>query len=152
MPLIIRWPGVINAGITNDRMVQNIDFAPTFLEIAGISIPGDIQGRSILPLLRNNGKVSNWREQVYYHYYAYPDWHMVRPHFGLRTERYKLIHHYSIDEWELFDLEKDPDEMISLYTNPEYSDIARMMSSRLEKERIAVGDTVMLQATSTYRR
>ena len=152
MPLIIRWPGVINAGTKNDRMVQNIDFAPTFLEIAGISIPDDIQGRSILPLLRNNGRVSNWREQVYYHYYAYPDWHMVRPHYGIRTERYKLIHHYSIDEWELFDLEKDPDEMMNVYANPEYSDIVSMMSSRLEKERITVGDTVMLKATSTYRR
>jgi arylsulfatase A-like enzyme len=149
MPLIIRWPGVISPGSRNEQLVQNIDFAPSFLELANLPVPQDIQGKSIVPLLRG-AKGDDWRDQVYYHYFAYPDWCMVRPHYGLRTDRYKLIHYYTINEWELFDLEKDPDEMMSVYSSPEYRDIVKMLSERLDGERIATGDTVELKATSRH--
>jgi arylsulfatase A-like enzyme len=150
MPLIVRWPGEIEPGSKNDELIQNVDFAPTFLEAAGITPPDDMQGKSFIPLFRN--KVSNWREQAYYHYLAYPDYCMVQPHYGIRTKKYKLIYYYKIDEWELFDLEKDPTEMVSVFSDPSYSDIKQMMLSGLEKERIALGDTIELKATSRYRR
>jgi arylsulfatase A-like enzyme len=151
MPLIIRWPGVTEPASKNDNMVQNIDYAATFLDMAGLQIPGDIQGRSIIPLLKGED-VADWRKDIYYHYLAYPDWHMVRPHYGVRNSRYKLIHHYSIDEWELFDLEKDPDEMNSRYSDPEYNDIVVSLTDRLNELRVEVGDTLDLKATSRYYR
>ncbi len=151
MPLIIRWPKVTLAGSRDDHIVQNIDFAGTFLDMAGISIPSDMQGRSIVPLLKGE-TVEEWRDVAYYHYLAYPDWHMVHPHYGIRSDRYKLIHYYTLNEWELFDLEKDPDEMVSVYSDPEYSLIASKMIEQLQKERIALGDTVEIKATSRYHR
>ena len=151
MPLIVKWPGVTQPGSVNHYLIQNIDFSATFLDAAGIKKPSDIQGRSFVPLLKNE-PVNNWRDVVYYHYLAYPDWHMVRPHYGIRSDRYKLIHHYSVDEWELFDLANDPDEMMNVYSVPEYSTIVQSMSEKLAAEKIAVGDTVELRATSTYAR
>lgn len=151
MPLIIKWPDVTNPGSQNDHIVQNIDYASTFLEMAGIEVPEDMQGVSIVPLLQGK-EVDDWRDVAYYHYLAYPDWHMVKPHYGIRDERYKLIHYYTIDEWELFDLEKDPDEMYSVYSEPEYTEIVKGMSQRLKNERIILGDTLELQATSVHRR
>jgi arylsulfatase A-like enzyme len=151
MPLIIRWPNVTKPGVQNDLMVQNIDYAATFLDMAGIQIPGDIQGKSILPLLKGED-VQDWRDVIYYHYLAYPDWHMVRPHYGIRDQRYKLIHHYSVNEWELFDLKEDPDEMISVYDNPEYAEQVDKMKVQLNDIRIEVGDTVEIKATSRYHR
>lgn len=151
MPLIIRWPGNTAPASTNDHIIQNTDYAATFLDMAGLPIPGDIQGQSIVPLLRN-GNPDNWRDVAYYHYYAYPDWHMVQPHYGIRSDCYKLIHFYTTDEWELFDLQEDPDEMTNEYLNPEYRDVVNAMEERLEKERIALGDTLELKATSDYRR
>jgi len=151
MPLIVRWPQVTEASQKNNDIVQNTDFAPTFLDIAGLKIPEDIQGKSIIPLLKNE-KSQEWRDVAYYHYYAYPDWHMVQPHYGIRSDRYKIIHFYNTGEWELFDLENDPDEMQNVYSDAEYSDVVKLMTERLEKERIAVGDTVELTATSNYHR
>jgi arylsulfatase A-like enzyme len=151
MPFIVRWPKVTQPGSKNEYMVQNIDFSATFLDMAGLSIPDDIQGKSITPLLRGED-IKDWRDNVYYHYLAYPDWHMVQPHYGVRTDRYKLIHYYTKNEWELFDLEKDPDEMVNVYSDPAYRDRVDMMKVRLEKERVELGDTVELKATSVYRR
>jgi arylsulfatase A-like enzyme len=151
MPLIVRWPKVTPPASRNGQIVQNIDFAATFLDIAGIEIPEDIQGNSIVPLL-NEQVPENWRDVAYYHYYAYPDWHMVQPHYGIRSDRYKLIHFYTTDEWEMFDLKNDPDEMQNVYSNPEYRQIVKTMTERLEKKRIAVGDTLKLTATSKYHR
>lgn len=112
-PLLMRLPNGKKGVIP--EMVQNIDYAPTFLELAGVEIPEDIQGKSILPLLKGE-KVTDWRTSLYYHYYEYPAEHRVKKHYGVRTERYKLIHFYDdIDEWELFDLENDPMEMNNLY-------------------------------------
>jgi arylsulfatase A-like enzyme len=151
MPLIVRWPGVTPASASNDGIVQNIDYAATFLDMANLSVPDDIQGSSIVPLLKNE-KPNNWRDVAYYHYYAWPDWHMVQPHYGIRTDRYKLINFYTTEEWELFDLENDPDEMQNEYLNPQYSDVVNAMTERLQKERIALGDTITMKATSDYHR
>lgn len=151
MPLIIRWPGNTHNISRNDRIVQNTDYAATFLDMAGLYVPEDIQGRSLVPLLKGENP-DNWRDAAYYHYYAYPDWHMVQPHYGIRSDRYKLIHFYTTDEWELFDLKQDPNEMRNEYTNPEYQHIIQSMKLRLEQEQIALGDTLNLKATSIYGR
>ncbi|MGY8696717.1 MAG: sulfatase/phosphatase domain-containing protein, partial [Verrucomicrobiia bacterium] len=122
-PFIARWPGKIKPGSVNSDLVQNIDFAETFLDLAGALIPKDMQGKSVVPLLK--GKTpKNWRKSLYYHYYEYPAVHSVRRHEGVTDERYKLIRFYGLDvpggeEWEFFDLEKDPTEMINSYNNPE---------------------------------
>jgi arylsulfatase A-like enzyme len=151
MPLIIRWPGTVNPGSKTEYMVQNIDYAQMILDMAGLPLPADMQGRSLVPLLKGENP-ADWREHIYYHYYAYPDWHMVRPHYGIRSDRHKLIHYYTINEWELFDLETDPDEMRSVYDSPEYQQTVRSMKTSLDDIRIHYGDTVMLVATSKYRR
>ena len=138
-PLIIRYPPLIEAGSINNDLVQNIDFAPTFLDLASTKIPNDMQGMSLLPLFSN--KNSNWRDALYYHYYEYPGIHMVKRHFGVRTKRYKLIHfYYDVDEWELYDLEKDPQEMNNIYDNPDYAEVRKQMHKRLEELRILYKD------------
>jgi arylsulfatase A-like enzyme len=115
-------------------MVQNIDFAPTFLDYAGVESPSDIQGESFRKLL--NGEATEWRDAVYYTYYEYPSVHMVKRHYGVRTDRYKLIHfYYDVDEWEMYDLETDPHEMHSVYGDPQYSDVQEMMHEKLQEVR-----------------
>lgn len=119
-PFVMKYPGVINPGSSIDNMVVNIDFAPTILDIAGIKSPSDMQGQSILPVLKN--KEYKWRDAVYYHYYEYPQPHHVSPHFGIRTSRYKLIRFYGpADFWELYDLQKDPEETQNIYNTKEYT-------------------------------
>jgi arylsulfatase A-like enzyme len=131
-PLIISWPGVIEPGSVNTDLVQNLDFAQTFLEAAGVTPPGDMQGRSLLPLLE--GKEVEWRDALYYHYYEYPGPHSVKRHYGVRTDRYKLIHFYNdIDEWELYDLENDPQEMKSVYGDPAYAEVQAQLHQRLKE-------------------
>lgn len=110
MPLVVKWPGVTSPGSVNTDMVQNIDFAETFLDMAGLNIPDEMQGKSLVPLLQGNTP-EDWRESIYYHYYEYPGAHMVQRHNGVRTDRYKLINYYQLGEKELFDLEADPQEM-----------------------------------------
>ena len=115
MPLIVKWPGVTKPDSRSDQMVQNLDYAQTFLEMAGAEIPANMQGRSLVPILKN-GKADNWRKSIYYHYYEYPSVHMVPRHYGIRTERYKLMHFYQFgNEWEMYDLEEDPDELTNIY-------------------------------------
>jgi len=132
-PLLIQWPGVITPGSVNGDMVSNIDFAPTFLEVAGIDIPLDIQGESLFCLF--DGKTpSDWRKEHYYHYYEYPGYHSVKRHYGISTERYKLIHfYYDIDQWELFDFMADPCELKNLYQDPAYHEIKDSLHIRLNK-------------------
>lgn len=138
-PLIIKYPKLIKAGSINNNLVQNVDFAPTFLDLSGAAIPNDMQGESLLPLFSNDN--SNWRDALYYHYYEYPGIHMVKRHFGVRTERYKLIHfYYDVDEWELYDLEKDPEELNNVYNNPEYKVVQQEMHKRLDELRIQYKD------------
>jgi arylsulfatase A-like enzyme len=130
VPLIVRWPGVTRPGRTNKNFVSNLDFAETFLDAAGLPVPPDMQGRSLVPLLRGETP-RDWRTSFYYHYYEYPGSHMVRQHEGVRTPRHKLIHYYTLDEWELFDLEKDPREMKSVYGDPAYSKVRRQLETEL---------------------
>ncbi len=136
MPLLVRWPKAIKPGQLDDHLVQNLDFAETFLDIAGVEIPTDMQGESLVPLLRGEDP-DGWRESIYYHYYEWPGAHMVQRHYGVRTDRYKLVYYYPIDEWELFDLQKDPDELTSVYDDEAYQDVVTRLKaelSRLRKE------------------
>lgn len=130
-PLLMRLPG--GAKGTVDEFVQNIDYAPTFLQLAGAPVPDDIQGVSLLPLLKGEHP-ADWRTSLYYHYYEYPAEHMVKRHYGVRTDRYKLIHFYNdIDVWELYDLEADPSELHNVYGQPGYEEVTRQMHAELDK-------------------
>lgn len=133
-PLIIRWPEHIKPGSVNDDIVLNLDFAETFLEAAGVEVPDDMQGRSMLPILAGNTP-SDWRKSMYYHYYEYPAVHAVRRHYGVRTAKHKLIYYYNIDEWELFDLGEDPDEANSVYGDAAYSGIEAELKDELDQLR-----------------
>ncbi|MDO8501310.1 MAG: sulfatase [Gemmatimonadaceae bacterium] len=129
-PLIVRWPGVVEPGSRNKDLVMNLDFAETFLEMAGVRVPAPMQGASIVPLLR--GKTpANWRDAIYYQYFEYPGWHAVRRQYGVRTSRYKLIYYYEIGEWELFDLERDPEEMKSVYADASYAGVRKDLEKKL---------------------
>ena len=134
VPLLIRYPGETRPGRVENRFVVNTDFAPTFLDYAGARIPGDMQGQSLRPLMAGSA-APDWRKSVYYHYYEYPLSHRVREHYGVRTERYKLIHYYSINEWELFDLKKDPREMKNVYSASEYQPVVRELKTELARLR-----------------
>lgn len=134
MPLMVRWPGAIKPGTVSGDLVQNIDFAPTLLEIAGVEIPEDIQGVSLVPILRGNSP-PEWRESIYYHYYEYPAEHSVHRHYGVRTQRHKLIHYYQLGEWELFDLENDPGETRNLYADPDHAAVVEELKQELERLR-----------------
>jgi arylsulfatase A-like enzyme len=133
-PLVVRWPEVVPAGSVNEDLVQNLDIAETFLELAGVPVPDVMQGRSLVPLLRGETP-PDWRDAIYYQYFEYPGWHMVRRHYGVRTATHKLIHYYEIGEWELFDLVADPREMQSVYGAPGYADVQRRLEARLEELR-----------------
>jgi arylsulfatase A-like enzyme len=131
MPLIIKWPGVTPPASVNRDLVQNIDYAPTFLDVAGVTIPADMQGVSLLPLLKGNCP-DKWRDAIYYHYFEYPGVHMIARHRGVRTDRFKLIHFYQFGEWEFYDLEADPLEMRNQFTNPVYSRQVAELRLRLD--------------------
>jgi arylsulfatase A-like enzyme len=147
-PLIVRWPGAVASGSRNTDLVQNLDLAETFLDIAGVQIPASMQGRSLVPLLRGETP-ADWRDALYYQYFEYPGWHMVRRHYGVRTKRYKLIHYYEIGEWELFDLVNDPDELRSVYDDASHADVVAEMKQRLDALRAQY--SVPAQDTVAYR-
>ncbi len=134
MPFLARWPAACPPGGSVNALAQNIDFAPTFLELAGVPVPEEMQGVSIAPLLRGETP-SDWRKSLYYHYYMFPAEHRVARHRGVRTDRYKLIHYYQTDEWELFDLESDTMEMVSLYDDPDYASVRDEMKIELQRIR-----------------
>ncbi len=136
MPLLVRYPKEITKGNVSEKMVMNLDFAPTFLDYAGIKTPEDLQGESLRPLFEETN-VDNWRNEIYYHYYEYPKGgHDVKRHYGIRTDRYKLIHYYyDIDEWELFDLENDPQEMNNIYMQAEYQELVSELKEKLNELR-----------------
>ena len=129
MPLIVRWPGVVEAGSINNDIVSNLDFAETFLEIAEAAIPSEMQGRSLVPLMKGRTP-TDWRTSFYYHYYEFPGAHSVARHYGVTDGNYKLINFYENKEWEMFDLTADPNELQSLYGREEYA----VVQARLEKE------------------
>lgn len=159
-PLLIYYPG--NEPSDVDLPVQNIDYAPTFLQIAGVKEFEPMQGESLLPILRGE-KIDNWRDAIYYHYYEFPAEHAVRKHFGIRTSRYKLIRFYSdssdsakieyswlkdkeaarikLDYWELYDLERDPSEMENIYGYPEYEDVAEELKRQLKELQAKYGES-----------
>jgi N-acetylglucosamine-6-sulfatase len=132
MPLVMRWPGKIKPGTKINDLVQNIDYAPTLLEATGLPVPEEMQGSSLLPLLK--GKDPEWRDTIYYHYYTNGE-HNVPRHDGVRTDRYKLIHYYTDDTYELFDLKQDPNEVMNLYDNPEYRAVVERMRAELGNQR-----------------
>lgn len=139
MPFLIRYPGHIKAGTVNDAMILNVDFAPTFLEYAGLQVPTEVQGKSLAGLLRGE-KPKDWRTSMYYRYYHYPADHRVQPHYGVRNDRYKLIFYNRIKEWELFDLQKDPSEMKSVYADPEYAGVVKKMTEELYRLKTELND------------
>jgi arylsulfatase A-like enzyme len=140
-PLLVAWPGKIKAGSRSDVMVQNLDFAQTFLEAAQIKAPSDMQGESLIPLL--TGQADKWnRDAVYYHYYEYPSVHMVKRHYAIVTMEYKLIHfYYDVDEWELYDRANDRHELKNVYDDPAYSEIREKLHKDLEALREKYGDS-----------
>jgi arylsulfatase A-like enzyme len=130
-PLIMRLPKGFDRRGDITEMVQNIDYAPTFLELAGVEVPEDMHGISLLPLLKGEHP-TDWRTALYYHFYEYPAEHMVKRHYGIRTNKYKLIHFYNdIDEWELYDLQKDPNELHNLYGQSEYDSIVNNLKKQM---------------------
>ncbi|MBR9761045.1 sulfatase [bacterium] len=135
-PLLVRWPGTVKAGSRNEDIVSNLDFAETFLDVAGVKVPSDMQGRSIVPLLKGEA-AKDWRKSFYYHYYEFPGAHSVARHYGVTNGHHKLIHFYQKKEWELFDLKKDPNEMTSVHGDPNYAAVQKEMEielARLRKE------------------
>ena len=151
-PLLLRWPAVVRPGSVNTNLISNIDFAETFLQAAGVAIPDRMQGRSLMPLLYG-ATPADWRTAYYYHYYEYPADHNVRPHYGVITDRYTLAHFYKPtvfapdqhaiadipdDYWELFDREKDPGEMRSVFGNPAYAEVQTSLMQEVFRQRAAL--------------
>jgi N-acetylglucosamine-6-sulfatase len=132
MPFIIRWPGKVKPGARPMELIQNIDYAPTWLEAAGLEVPGDIQGRSLLPLF--GGKAEGWRESLYYAYYELGE-HRVPQHFGVRTKDHKLFYIPETDEWQMFDLLKDPNELVSVAEDPAYKEKRAELTAEYERLR-----------------
>ena len=137
-PLVMRLPKGYDKRGDVTTMVQNIDYAPTFLDMAGLPIPEDIQGTSLRKLLLKNGKEPDLgRKALYYHFYEYPGEHAVRRHYGIRNTRYKLMHFYGdIDKWELYDLKKDPNELHNVFDDPSYAKVRKQLERDLEDLRV----------------
>ena len=135
-PLLVRWPGVAKPGTTSADIVSNLDFAPTFLEAAGVPVPTEVQGRSLVPVLKGQPP-ADWRKSFYYHYYEYPGPHAVRRHYGVVTDRYKLVRFYELgaDYWELFDTKADPQELTSVYGKPEHAAAQKELEAELARLR-----------------
>ena len=139
MPFLVRWPAVIRPGARIDAMALNVDFAPTFLEAAGLATPLEMQGRSLLPVLRGRTP-GNWRTSMYYRYYHDPGDHNTRQHYGVRTLTHKLIYYWTKDQWELFDLVNDPTEMNNLYGQPGHERITAELKAELVRLKKALRD------------
>tara|TARA_R110002072_G_scaffold4508_9_gene31454 strand:- start:8127 stop:9701 length:1575 start_codon:yes stop_codon:yes gene_type:complete len=134
VPLLMAWRGHIKPGSTSDALVQNIDFAPTLLDAAGVTPKTPMHGVSLLPLVEANPPP--WQRDLYYHFYENPGFHGVARHYGVRTERYKLVYYYQNDEWELFDLVTDPADQVNLYGKPGYEAITADLKQRLQQLRV----------------
>ena len=155
MQLMVRWPGVVGPGSVSSELVQNLDFVETFLEIAGVEVPGDMQGLSLV-LLLDGQTLSEWRKSLYYHYYEfYADRraaHEARRHYGVRTGRYALIHFYNLDEWELYDNQKDPRQTKSVYAAPPICRRGRGADARSEPAARALQSPRVLPLLDRFRR
>jgi len=139
MPFLVRWPAAIKAGTRRDGMALNVDFAPTFLDAAGLPIPADMQGRSLIPILRGRTP-PDWRTSMYYRYYHDPGDHNTRAHYGVRTRTHKLIYFWKKDQWELFDLVHDPFELHNLYGQPGQESLTATLKTELARLKQAVRD------------
>ena len=149
-PLLIKYPKEIKPGTVVNKLVQNLDYAPTFLDYANITIPESIQGESFRALVK--GEDVEWRDTIYYTYYEFPGEHHVKRHYGVRTDRYKLIHfYYDIDHWELYDLENDPSEMQNVYNDDAFVDIQEEMHNKLEEVRLKYKDSDSLNKANLQR-
>jgi arylsulfatase A-like enzyme len=138
MPFVARWPVAIKAGTRSESMALNVDFAPTFLAAAGLPPPADVQGRSLLPLLRGETP-AGWRTSMYYRFY-HTGHNRVSPHWGVRTLRHKLIYFNRLDQWELYDLQSDPREMRNVYSDSAYSGTVTALQAEITRHRAALGD------------
>ncbi len=145
-PLVMRLPkGMGKPGRVIKEMVQNIDHAATFLDLAGVEVPEDIQGMSYAPLLTGK-KPAEWRNSVYYHYQEFPAEHMAKRHYGIRTDRYKLIHFYNdIDSWEFYDLQNDPTEMQNRINDSSYATQIALLRKQLHDLQVHYDDPIRLQ-------
>ncbi len=139
MPLLVRWPAAVKGGSRTDAMTLNVDFAPTFLDAAGVKVPAEMQGRSLLPVLRGRTP-RDWRSSMYYRYYHEPGDHNTRAHYGVRTQTHKLIYFWKKDQWELFDLVNDPAELHNLYGQPGMEPLTETLQAELQKVKQAVND------------
>ena len=144
-PLIVKWPGVTNKKTTSTKMVQNLDFAETILEMAGLPIPADMQGKSFVPVLKGTQK-GELHDALYYHFYENKE-HKVAKHIGVRTDRYKLIYFYENNEWEMYDLLEDEKEMKNVYDDASYSKLQGMMKRKLEEVKKRYKDPVAIEDT-----
>jgi arylsulfatase A-like enzyme len=142
IPLLVRYPKTIPAGTVVDRIVMNLDIAPTLLDMAGLAVPDRMQGESMMRVVRDPAD-KDWRRAMYYHYYEFPyGWHNVKKHYGIRTDRYKLIHFYDdIDAWELYDLAEDPFETNNLYQRETMQPLIGTLKQDLQTLRTRYGDT-----------
>jgi arylsulfatase A-like enzyme len=139
-PMMVRYPQGIKAGKKVDQLVLNLDIAPTLLSYAGVAVPADMQGASMKDLFSDK-KVNDWRDKIYYHYYE--KLYGLTAHYGLRTNRYKLIHFYDpVDSWELYDLQTDPHEMKNLYQEPKYADLIKDLKAELKKQQLKYKDPI----------
>jgi arylsulfatase A-like enzyme len=139
VPLLVRYPRMIRPGTTNPEMVLNVDVGPTILDLAGVGVPAGADGKSMKPLLQ--GKSTPWRKDFLYEYYEYPAVHSVRKNRGVRTKRWKYIHYFEEpEEFELYDIQNDPEEMNNLYGNPAYKDVVAQLKERLTELRRELKD------------
>ena len=146
---LVRYPNIIKPRTRVNGFISNIDWAPTVLDMAGVASPVEIQGRSFLPLLKGQ-LPANWRKEVYYHYYEYPQPHHVSPHFGIRTPDFVLIRFYKeVESWELFDLKKDPEELHNIYTDSGYAKTVSYLKERLKKLILQYDDKAALKLFNT---
>lgn len=145
MPFIMWYPSGINPSTEVDDFITNIDFAPTILDMCNVPVPPEMQGKPYYNTIVGKQEIPV-RDAVYYHYYEYPLWHHVQPHYGIRTDRYTMAHfYYDIDVWELYDLEKDPHQLNNVYGKPEYADVQAQLHKRLEELQVEMGDTGSLE-------
>jgi arylsulfatase A-like enzyme len=143
MPFIIRWPGVVKPGTRFTEFIQNIDYAETFVDMAGGKIPDGLHGHSLVPVLRGETP-TDWRKSVYYHWYETVG-HNVPKHYGVRTDEYTLVYFYTTDEWELYDLKKDPQQLRSVYADPAYAKVVVEMKAELTRLREQFKDSDALE-------
>jgi len=149
MPFMVKYPKVVKPGSINQDIITNIDFAPTLLELAGIRTDEKMQGDSFVSILQGNTP-KNWQQSMYYHYYEFPYWHHVQPHYGIRNQKYTLVHFYhNIDVWELYDLEKDPDQLYNVINDPQYTNVINQLKSELKQLMIKYEDNKSLSEFRT---